>query len=169
MACRAGVLERGSWSSVAGGGGSRLGEEGECERRYPSWELGWEPEGDRTAGEEEARSGRCGLSFTGQSPAPGPRWARGGALLPPEKGGSKGWGLMSVCTGFFCFVACIFFLYFFSFLLLLLFCFLGPRLCHVEVPRLGVELELRMLAYTTAREMPDLYYSQSNARSELHL
>ena len=114
MACRAGVLERGSWSSVAGGGGSRLGEEGECERRYPSWELGWEPEGDRTAGEEEARSGRCGLSFTGQSPAPGPRWARGGALLPPEKGGSKGWGLMSVCTGFFCFVACIFFLYFFQ-------------------------------------------------------
>ena len=63
-----------------------MGEEGECERRYPSWELGWEPEGDRTAGEEEARSGRCGLSFTGQSPAPGPRWARGGALLPPREG-----------------------------------------------------------------------------------
>ena len=31
-----------------------------------------------------------------------------------------------------------------------LFSFLGPYLWHIEVPRLGVELELQLLAYTTA-------------------
>ena len=36
------------------------------------------------------------------------------------------------------------------------FCFLGPHLQHVEVPRLGVELELQLPAYTTATAMPDL-------------
>ena len=30
------------------------------------------------------------------------------------------------------------------------FVFLGPHLQHMEVPRLGVELELQLLAYTTA-------------------
>ena len=34
--------------------------------------------------------------------------------------------------------------------------FLGPRLWHVEAPRLGIELELHLLAYTTATAMPDL-------------
>ena len=34
-------------------------------------------------------------------------------------------------------------------------CFLGPRLWHMEVPRLGVELELQLLAYTTATAMPE--------------
>ena len=28
--------------------------------------------------------------------------------------------------------------------------FLGPHLWHMEVPRLGVELEVQLLAYTTA-------------------
>ena len=28
--------------------------------------------------------------------------------------------------------------------------FLGPHLWYMEVPRLGVELELQLLAYTTA-------------------
>ena len=31
-----------------------------------------------------------------------------------------------------------------------LFCFLGPHLVHTEIPRLGVELELQLPAYTTA-------------------
>ena len=32
--------------------------------------------------------------------------------------------------------------------------FLGPHLRHMEVPRLGVELELQLPAYTTATAMP---------------
>ena len=32
----------------------------------------------------------------------------------------------------------------------LFFCFLGPHSQHMEVPRLGVELELQLPAYTTA-------------------
>ena len=35
------------------------------------------------------------------------------------------------------------------------FCFLGPHLWHMEVPRLGVESELQRLVYTTATAMPD--------------
>ena len=34
--------------------------------------------------------------------------------------------------------------------------FLGLDLWHMEVPRLVVESELQLLAYTTARAMPDL-------------
>ena len=41
----------------------------------------------------------------------------------------------------------IFFLFFF--------CFLGPHLRHIEVPRLGAELEVRLLAYATATAMQD--------------
>ena len=37
----------------------------------------------------------------------------------------------------------------------LLFFFLGLHLRHMEVPRLGVESELQLLAYTTATVMPD--------------
>ena len=49
-----------------------------------------------------------------------------------------------------------FFFFLFGFLLLLLlFCFLGLHLKHMEVPRLGVELELQLLAYTTATAIPD--------------
>ena len=39
------------------------------------------------------------------------------------------------------------------------FCFLGPHMPHVqhvEVPRLGVESELQLLAYVTATAMQDL-------------
>ena len=35
------------------------------------------------------------------------------------------------------------------------FVFLGPHPRHMEVPRLGVESELQLLAYTTATAMPD--------------
>ena len=36
------------------------------------------------------------------------------------------------------------------------FCFLGPHLPRMEVPRLGVEWELQVPAYTTATAMQDL-------------
>ena len=36
------------------------------------------------------------------------------------------------------------------------FCLGGLHLQHMEVPRLGVELELQLLTYTTATVMPDL-------------
>ena len=36
-----------------------------------------------------------------------------------------------------------------------LFCFLGPHLWHMEVPRLGAESELQLPAYTTATATPD--------------
>ena len=45
----------------------------------------------------------------------------------------------------------LFFLFFLSYLLI---CFLGPHVLHVEVPRVGVELELQLPACTTAT--PDL-------------
>ena len=40
-------------------------------------------------------------------------------------------------------------------ILFCLFCFLGPHLGHMEVPRLGVVLELQPPAYTTATAMLD--------------
>ena len=42
-----------------------------------------------------------------------------------------------------------------NFLYLLFFSFLGPHLQHMQVPRLGVELELQLLAYTIGTTMPD--------------
>jgi len=39
--------------------------------------------------------------------------------------------------------------------LFLFFVFLGSHPRHMEVPRLGVELELQLLTYTTATAMPD--------------
>ena len=42
---------------------------------------------------------------------------------------------------------------------LFLFSFLGPHLQHMEVPRLGVELELQLPAYTTATATPKLTYT----------
>ena len=41
-------------------------------------------------------------------------------------------------------------------LFLFLFFILGPHVQHMEVPKLGVELELQLPAYTTATAMPDL-------------
>ena len=52
-----------------------------------------------------------------------------------------------VLAGIFSFIH--FFLFFFNF------CFLGPHLWHTEVPRLGVESQLQLLAYTTAIATPD--------------
>ena len=43
--------------------------------------------------------------------------------------------------------SCVLFIY--------LFCFLEPHLCHLEVPRPGVESELQLPAYTTAMATPD--------------
>ena len=34
-------------------------------------------------------------------------------------------------------------------------CFLGPQLWHMEVPKLGVESELHLPAYTTVTETQD--------------
>ena len=42
--------------------------------------------------------------------------------------------------------------FFFSF-------FLEPHAWHVEVPRLGIESELQLLAYGTATAMPDLSHT----------
>ena len=39
---------------------------------------------------------------------------------------------------------------------LFIFCFLGPHLRYMEDPRLGVELELELLAYTRATATEDL-------------
>ena len=46
--------------------------------------------------------------------------------------------------------------FFFFFFPLILFFFLGPHLRHVDVPRLGVESELQLPAYTTATATLDL-------------
>uniref|UniRef100_A0A8D1UMM7 Snurportin-1 n=1 Tax=Sus scrofa TaxID=9823 RepID=A0A8D1UMM7_PIG len=43
----------------------------------------------------------------------------------------------------------------FFFFFFLLFCFLGPRPRHMEVPRLRVQWELQLPAYTTATAVPD--------------
>ena len=44
----------------------------------------------------------------------------------------------------------------YRFFFFLFFAFLGLRSQHMEVPRLGVELELQLLAYTTAAAMQGL-------------
>ena len=49
-----------------------------------------------------------------------------------------GFGLLVFCWGFFSF------------------CFLGPLMQLMKAPRLGVELELQLLAYTTATAMPGM-------------
>ena len=55
-----------------------------------------------------------------------------------------------------------------------LFIFLGPHPWHMEVPRVGVEWELQLLAYTTATAMPDhrpsvtYITAHGNARSLTH-
>ena len=45
-----------------------------------------------------------------------------------------------------------------AFIYLFIFAFLGPHLWHVEVPRLGVKLELQLPAYITATAMRDSSY-----------
>ena len=64
--------------------------------------------------------------------------------------------------------------HFILFTFILLFLFLGPLLRHMEVPRLGVELDLQLPAYTTATAMLDPRVSvtyttaHSNAGSLTH-
>ena len=53
----------------------------------------------------------------------------------------------------FSFPFLILFIYLYLFLF---FCFLGTHPQHMEVPRLGIELELQLPAYTTAIAMQDL-------------
>ena len=50
-------------------------------------------------------------------------------------------GLLLLHSWFFCLFVC--------------FVFLGPHLWHMEVPRVGVKLELQLPAYTTATATPD--------------
>ena len=45
--------------------------------------------------------------------------------------------------------------FFFFFFFFFVFFFIGPHLQHMEIPRLGVESELQLLAYTTATAMQD--------------
>ena len=59
----------------------------------------------------------------------------------------------------------------FIFIFILFVCFLGPHLWHMEVPRVGIRLELQLLAYATVTATWDLSASatyataHSNARS----
>ena len=46
-------------------------------------------------------------------------------------------------------------MYFIYIKLIYIYSFLGPHLRHMEVPRLGVELELQLLATPQLMEMPD--------------
>ena len=54
------------------------------------------------------------------------------------------------------------------------FCFLGPHQQHMEIARLGVQLELQLLADTTATATPDPSWfatytrARGNARSSTH-
>ena len=72
----------------------------------------------------------------------------------------------------------------FLFFIYLVFYFLGLHLGHMEVPRLGIQSDLQLLAYTTATAMPDpshvcdIYHSSqqhqilnplSNARDRTHI
>ena len=56
----------------------------------------------------------------------------------------------------------------FYFYLFLIFVFLGPQPQHMEVPRLGIELELQLLAYPTATRDPshvcDLHHSSQQCQ-----
>ena len=62
--------------------------------------------------------------------------------------------------------------YLFIYLFIFFVYFLGPHMQHVEVPRLGVQSELQLMAYTTATAKQDLSHvcdtAHSNARSLAH-
>ena len=68
----------------------------------------------------------------------------------------------AVCTLAFGFSGSVWFwfhplccMYQLFFLFVCLFCFLGPYPWHMEVPRLGIQSELQLLAYTTATATRD--------------
>ena len=66
---------------------------------------------------------------------------------------SNSWQSLLTCPlASFTSVLSFFFFFFFFFLT---FVFLGPHPRHMAVPRLGVQLELLLLAYTTTTAMPD--------------
>ena len=48
-----------------------------------------------------------------------------------------------------------FYLFFFPFILISIFCFLGLPLWHMEVPRLGADSELQLLTTPQLMTMPD--------------
>ena len=52
--------------------------------------------------------------------------------------------------------------------LFIYFCFLGLHLWHMEVPRLGVESELGLPAYTTATATPDPQPTEQGQGSNPH-
>ena len=56
-----------------------------------------------------------------------------------------------------------FFFFFLSF-----FVFLGPYLRHMEVPKLGVKLELQLPAYATTTATPDLHTAASSTYTTAH-
>ena len=57
------------------------------------------------------------------------------------------------CFGDFCVCGVFFVCFFFVFLFFVFFCFLRLHPWYMEVPRLGVESELQLLAYSTATAM----------------
>ena len=71
----------------------------------------------------------------------------------------------------FMFLQVLIFSFFFLFFLFFFCVFLGLYLLHMETPRLGVELELQLLACTTAMATPDpswifdLYHSSQQHRN----
>ena len=71
--------------------------------------------------------------------------------------------LFSICYHFILFIYYLYFSW-----------FLGPQPWHMEVPRLGVESELQLVAYTTATATPhlscvcNLYHSSQHAGSLTH-
>ena len=58
--------------------------------------------------------------------------------------------------------------FFLSFSLPLFFFFLGPHLQHMEVPMLEIQLELQLLAFTTAIARPDLSHIYDLCHSFQH-
>ena len=58
-----------------------------------------------------------------------------------------------------------YFILFYFILFYLSFVFLGPHPWHMEVPRLGAQLELKLLAYTTATATLYLSHTYTTAQS----
>ena len=55
-------------------------------------------------------------------------------------------------------------------IIIIILVFLGPHLQHMDIPRLGIESEMQLPAYTTATAMakPDPSHTCSNAGSLTH-
>lgn len=87
-----------------GGRGIRrwVKRERECECRHPLLGAGMGEIGreDSGGGGRKVQGRVPGLPSPGQSLVQGLRWARGGMLLLPGKGGHEGWEQMSVCLSY---------------------------------------------------------------------